>query len=91
MAKRIFVFVGHPRATSLSHGLADAYARGALAAGAEIRRMNLSDMTFDMDLTEGYHARKELEPCLVAWREQTLWANHLAWVYPQWWGGLPAK
>ena len=65
MASRIFIWVGHPRASSLSHGLADAYARGAGAGGAEIRRMNLSEMSFDPDLTEGYHRRKTLEPCLV--------------------------
>ena len=71
--------------------MADAYQRGAEANGAEIRRMNLSDMTFDPDLTEGYHARKTLEPCLEAWRENLLWANHVCWAYPQWWGGMPAK
>lgn len=91
MPARIFLWVGHPRATSLSHGMADAYQRGAEANGAEIRRMNLSDMVFDPDLTEGYHARKTLEPCLEAWRENLLWANHVCWAYPQWWGGMPAK
>jgi putative NADPH-quinone reductase len=91
MTARIFVWVGHPRATSLSHGLADAYTRGAQAAGADVRRMNLSEMSFDPDLQEGYHARKTLEPCLEEWRENILWANHLCWAYPQWWGGMPAK
>ena len=91
MPARIFLWVGHPRATSLSHGMADAYQRGAEASGAEVRRMNLSDMVFDPDLTEGYHARKTLEPCLEAWRENLLWANHVCWAYPQWWGGMPAK
>jgi len=91
MAKRIFIWVGHPRADSLSAGLADAYQKAAEAAGAETRRMNLHDMDFDVDLTEGYHARKTLEPCLETWRENILWADHLAWFYPQWWGGMPAK
>lgn len=91
MTARIFIWVGHPRSASLSHGLADAYQRGAEAKGAEIRRMNLSDMMFDPDLTEGYHSRKTLEPCLEEWRAHTTWANHLCWAYPQWWGGMPAK
>ena len=71
--------------------MADAYQRGAEANGAEIRCMNLSDMVFDPDLTEGYHARKTLEPCLEVWRDNLLWANHVCWAYPQWWGGMPAK
>ncbi len=91
MSGRIFIWVGHPRANSLSHGMADAFERGARSAGAETRRMHLADMAFDPDLTEGYHSRKTLEPCLETWRENTLWANHLCWAYPQWWGGMPAK
>jgi NAD(P)H dehydrogenase (quinone) len=91
MTARIFLWVGHPRETSLSHGMADAYARGAQAHGAEIRRMHLSDMIFDPDLQDGYTSRKTLEPCLEEWRENILWANHLCWAYPQWWGGMPAK
>lgn len=91
MARRIFIWVGHPRESSLSHGLADAYERGARSQGAEIRRMNLHDMAFDPDLTEGYHQRKTLEPCLEDWREAITWATHLCWTYPQWWGGMPAK
>ena len=88
---KIFIWVGHPRGNSLSHGLADAYEAGASEKGAEIRRMNLHDMAFDPDLTFGYQQRKDLESCLEEWRENILWADHLCWVYPQWWGGMPAK
>lgn len=91
MSKNIFIWVGHPNENSLSHGMSDAYARGAEENGADIRRMNVHDMQFDTDLTYGYHKRKDLEPCLEQWRENILWANHLCWAYPQWWGAMPAK
>jgi len=91
MAARIFIFVGHPRETSLSHGMADAFQRGAESHGAEIRRMHLSDMEFDPDLTEGYHSRKEHEFCLTQWRDNLSWCDHTCWAYPVWWGGMPAK
>lgn len=71
--------------------MADAYAAAAQAEGAEVRRQNLAEMDFDPNLQEGYRARMELEPCLEEWRENILWANHLAWFYPIWWGGMPAK
>ena len=71
--------------------MADAYEAGARENGADVRRMHLRDMVFDPDLEEGYHSRKELEACLVQWRENILWADHLCWAYPVWWGGLPAK
>ncbi len=91
MSAKLFVWVGHPREDSLSHGMADAYTRGAESQGAEIRRMNLHDMQFDPDLTYGYQKRKDLEACLEEWRENILWCNHTCWAYPQWWGGMPAK
>lgn len=91
MTAKIFIWVGHPRETSLSHGLADAYQRGAESQGAEIRRMNIHDMAFDPDLTHGYQQRKEHEPALVEFIENTKWADHLAWFHPLWWGGMPAK
>ncbi|MEM8615773.1 MAG: NAD(P)H-dependent oxidoreductase [Pseudomonadota bacterium] len=91
MAAKLFIFVGHPRETSLSYGMADAYQRGAESEGAEVRRMHLSDMVFDPDLTEGYHSRKTLEPCLEAWRETLSWCEHTCWLHPIWWGGMPAK
>ncbi|MEM7328584.1 MAG: NAD(P)H-dependent oxidoreductase [Pseudomonadota bacterium] len=91
MAAKLFLWVGHPRAESLSHGLADAYQRGAESQGAEIRRMDLHDMPFDMDLTYGYQKRKDHEPCLEAFLENIKWADHLAWFHPLWWGGMPAK
>lgn len=87
----LFLFVGHPRAASLSQALADAYEAGARSAGASVRRMDLSAMAFDPDLTEGYKARKTLEPDLEAWRAAVADARHLAMFYPQWWGGMPAK
>ncbi|MHA7898435.1 MAG: NAD(P)H-dependent oxidoreductase [Henriciella sp.] len=91
MATKLFIWVGHPRETSLSHGLADAYQRGAESQGAEIRRINLHDMAFDPDLTHGYHQRKEFEPSLEAFLDTIRWAEHMAWFHPLWWGGMPAK
>ncbi|MEL6973475.1 MAG: NAD(P)H-dependent oxidoreductase, partial [Bacteroidota bacterium] len=38
----------------------------------------------------GYQKRTELEPDLLAAWEQIQWADHLVWVHPVWWGGLPA-
>ena len=91
MSGKLFIWVGHPGETSLSHGLADAYQRGAEAQGAEVRRMNLFDMDFDPALTHGYRQRKDHEPDLVEFLDNTLWADHLAWFHPMWWGGMPAK
>lgn len=91
MPAKIFLWVGHPREDSLSHGMADAYQRGAEEKGAEVRRMHLHDMQFDPDLTYGYHQRKDHEPALTEWQEHITWCTHTCWAYPIWWGSMPAK
>lgn len=91
MSAKIFTWVGHPAEQSLSHGLMDAYERGATSNGADIRRMNLHDMDFDPNLAGGYKQRQELEACLQNWQENMLWCDHTCWAYPMWWAGMPAQ
>lgn len=92
MAQRVFVWAAHPRAGSLSEGLADAYAAGAQEAGAEVRVLKLSDMAFDTSGFAGYgHANAPLEPDLQRWQEAITWCDHMLWVHPYWWGAMPAQ
>lgn len=92
MAQRVFVWAAHPRAGSLSEGLAEAYAGGAQQAGAEVRMLKLSDMAFDTSGFAGYgHANAPLEPDLQRWQEAITWCDHMLWVHPYWWGAMPAQ
>lgn len=91
MPKRIFIWVAHPKPGSLCSGIADAYQAGAERAGAEVRRMDLSDMSFDLN-SEGYGSNTPaLEPDLAGWQECVRWADHLFIVHPYWWGAMPTK
>ncbi len=92
MSKRIFIWAAHPRSGSLSEGLADAYQAAAQRAGAQVRRMNLSAMEFDLAATADYvDDMPPLEPDLVAWQEAIAWADHWLVVHPYWWAAMPAK
>jgi NAD(P)H dehydrogenase (quinone) len=91
MTKKIFVWSAHPRAGSLSDALADAYAAGAQQGGAEVRQLNLSDMTFGTDFPGYTDATPPLEPDLKAWQDNIAWADHLFFVHPYWWGAMPSK
>lgn len=91
MTRNIFIWVAHPNPQSLCSGLADAYEAGARAQGAQIRRMNLSEMTFD-DTFMGYgRDAPALEPDLLAWQENMAWADHIMIVHPYWWGAMPTR
>ncbi|MDP4077413.1 NAD(P)H-dependent oxidoreductase [Acidovorax sp. A1169] len=90
MAQRILVILGHPAPNGLCAGMATAYAEGAQAAGAEVRRLDLSTLHFDPLLHAGYRGEQPLEPDLLAAQADITWAEHLVWVYPIWWGAMPA-
>lgn len=87
---RVLIILGHPSADSLCAGLADAYAQGASSSGCEVRMLRLGKLAFDPLLHAGYGAEQPLEPALRQAQADITWAQHLVWVYPTWWGGMPA-
>jgi NAD(P)H dehydrogenase (quinone) len=89
-AKRILLINGHPDPESFNFALAAAYRAGALAAGFDVRELVIRDLQFNPNLSRGYRERTELEPDLLRAQEWIVWADHLVWIYPVWWAGLPA-
>lgn len=90
MNKRILVILGHSSAASFCGALAQSYAKGAEAAGNEVRSLSLGKLRFDPILRDGYAKIQELEPDLVVAQEAIAWAQHIVFVYPIWWGSIPA-
>lgn len=88
--KNILILNGHPNKNSLNFAFAEAYYRGAVDAGAKVSFIHIADLTFNPNLAFGYQHRMELEPDLVASLEKIKAADHLVWVHPVWWGGMPA-
>ena len=92
---RILVLDGHPDASAnkpnshFSSTLAKAYIAGAIAAGHEVRKVTINDLAIDwlrLPTTQ-----QPDEAPLLELREEIVWAQHLVWAYPTWWGGLPAQ
>lgn len=88
--KKILIIQGHPDSESYNTALAKAYKKGAMKAGAEIKEIVIRDLDFSPNLKYGYRKRTELEPDLLAAWEKIQWAEHLVWIYPVWWGSVPA-
>lgn len=86
----VLLIMGHPRHDSLCAALADAYAEGARQAGMEIRTLVLADLDFDPHVRVDSLENQELEPDLQRAAQWLEWAEHLVFVYPTWWGTMPA-
>lgn len=88
--KKILILMGHPNKVSFGNALADAYQQGATNSKAEIRRTDLTDLSFDPVLHHGYKEIQPLETDLQQAQADILWAEHLVFTYPIWWGTFPA-
>jgi putative NADPH-quinone reductase len=90
MNPKILIVLAHPQAKSYCSALAQAYAEGAQAAGAEVRQINLAEIAFN-PIGSGSHDKPlALEPALQQAQDDIRWAGHLVFVYPILWGTIPA-
>lgn len=88
---KILIINGHPDKESFNAALTEAYIKGASAqANTEVEVLYLADLTFDPILRYGYRKRTGLEPDLLKAFELLKEADHTVWIYPTWWGGMPA-
>lgn len=87
---RTLIILGHPDKHSFCAGLADAYEKGALEKGGDVKRINLIDLKFDPILRYGYNRTQPLEADLIEAQRLIKWASHLVFVYPVWWSAPPA-
>ncbi|BBU44737.1 NAD(P)H-dependent oxidoreductase [Pseudomonas monteilii] len=90
MSKRVLVVLGHPSGESFCAALTESYVEAARTAGHDVRVLRLDTLSFDPVLRSGYRQAQPLEPDLLRAQADITWAEHLAFIYPIWWGGIPA-
>lgn len=86
----VLIINGHPDKESFNNALSESYYNGAKLSTTQVEVINLRDLEFNPNLQYGYRYRTELEPDLEVAIEKIKNANHLVWVFPIWWGGMPA-
>lgn len=87
---KTLIILGHPRIDSLCGTLAEAYKTGAREAGIEVRQLNLAALDFDLNVHFPSPNQQTLENDIKNAQALILWAEHLVFVYPTWWGSMPA-
>ena len=88
--KNILIINGHPDRESFCSELALSYKKGADISSNQVTLVHLCETDFSMNLTHGYRQRTELEPDLLKIIEAIKAAQHIVFVYPNWWGTYPA-
>jgi len=89
---RILVVNGHadPSPERFAAALAEAYARGAAAAGHAVDRLAVADVPVEFLRNAAEFAASPPEPVARA-QERIAAADHLVLVYPLWLGTMPAR
>lgn len=97
MNRRILVIIGTPLPETLTHALAAAYIDAARAGGAEVRVVDLAHDPIPAHPTSRAELRaprsdddRPLDPVVADYLADVLWADHLVFLHPQWWGTSPA-
>ena len=90
MSKKILVINGNPKESSFCHELAEQYVVSG-QRNHEVKVVSVSKLKFDLDLHSGYDKVQSLEPDLAEFQSLVKWAEHVVFILPVWWGGMPAK
>lgn len=88
--KKVLIINGHPNNESLCTSLANEYIKGAKSNNINVEQINLHSLEFNLNLQHGYQKRTNLEPDLLASWDKIKQADHIVFVYPNWWGTYPA-
>jgi NAD(P)H dehydrogenase (quinone) len=88
--KNILIINGNPKENSFSKSIAESYKIGA-HQNAKVELLNLNAISFDINQIAGLKTTEnELEPGLIHAQSLLKAADHIVWIYPIWWGGMPA-
>jgi putative NADPH-quinone reductase len=92
MPHRVVIIQGHPDPAGhhLCHGLADAYAEGAAAAGNAVSRVDLAKLDIPVLRSQAEFESGNLPSSLNAARDAIVSADHIVLVFPLWLGTMPA-
>jgi len=91
------IIKAHPGKWGFTHTIADTYKQTREGKGDEVRMIDLyqaenqqSYLAFDEDMnptTDDAGADKAVQKIM---QDHVAWADHLVFVHPVWWGGMPA-
>jgi putative NADPH-quinone reductase len=92
VSRKILIIQGHPDPDSghLGHALAHSYRDGAIAAGHEVREIEVAQLDFPLLRTQQDFDEGEPPNIIKDAQADLAWADHILICYPLWLGTMPA-
>ena len=90
----VYMILAFPNKNGLCSAAYEKARQGLQTAGNEIRTIDLYEEKFDPVLIfDEEHRRRDLQfdEETKVYRENILWADHLVFIFPIWWSGMPAE
>jgi NAD(P)H dehydrogenase (quinone) len=87
------IILAHPNAESFSSSLVKALHSHLVSEGNEVKTRNLYEIGFNPVLSAddfSAFADKKTPKDIAVEQEYVKWADHIIFVFPVWWGGMPA-
>ncbi|BCE01523.1 NAD(P)H-dependent oxidoreductase [Marinicellulosiphila megalodicopiae] len=81
----------NPKSTSFCHAIIKTIHAQLILKDEVVHLYELNDLSFNVDLPEGYAKALTLEADLIRFTQSLQNASNIIIVTPVWWGGLPAK
>lgn len=89
--KNILIINGHPNPESYNYALHTSFKNGLLASGSlQIDEIFVGELSFNPNLSKGYTSGVMIENDLLIAQEKINKADHIVWIFPLWWGTMPA-
>lgn len=88
--KHVLIINGHSNKESYCRALSEKYLEGAKKVTQNVELVNISELEFNPVLEYEDREKRELEPDLIELQNKIKRADHLVFVYPNWWGTYPA-
>jgi NAD(P)H dehydrogenase (quinone) len=83
--KKTLVILGHPNKKSFCAALHKEYVDSAKKSGKDVKILNIIDMKFNP-----VKQQEKTEKDIVKAQKLITWAEHIVFVFPIWWGNMPA-
>ena len=90
---KVYIILACPNKAGLCYAAFESLKKGLQAAGHEIKTTDLYAENFNPVLVfnEQKHRRDlQYAPEMQSYRDAIRWAEHLVFVFPIWWSGMPA-